>query len=139
EKPDHRHRWLLRLRRERPRGCRAAEQRDELAPPNLPCPGCGAARSEVERCTADPGPPRTGTVPGLQRSTSLRSVLRCARDTRCTVAPFHSITSWAVAMSLSGTSSPSAFAVLRLMTNSNLVGCWTGRSPGLSPLRMRST
>src|SRR5207248_7620644 len=28
---DHRHRRLLRARRERPRGCRAAEQRDELA------------------------------------------------------------------------------------------------------------
>src|SRR4029453_8485742 len=37
------------------------------------CPGCGAARSEVKRCIADPGPPRTLTVPGLQRPTSLRS------------------------------------------------------------------
>ena len=32
EKPDHRHRRLLRARRERPRRRRAAEQRDELAP-----------------------------------------------------------------------------------------------------------
>ena len=32
EKSDHRHRRLLRPRRERPCGCRAAEQRDELAP-----------------------------------------------------------------------------------------------------------
>src|SRR6516165_8162588 len=31
EKPDDRHRCLLRTRRERPRGCRTAEQRDELA------------------------------------------------------------------------------------------------------------
>src|SRR5215475_3468641 len=31
---DHRRRWLLRPRRERPRGRRAAEQRDELAPPH---------------------------------------------------------------------------------------------------------
>src|SRR5262249_24369274 len=31
EEPDHRHRRLLRARRERPRGRRAAEQRDELA------------------------------------------------------------------------------------------------------------
>ena len=31
EKPDHRHRLLLRARRERPRRRRAAEQRDELA------------------------------------------------------------------------------------------------------------
>jgi hypothetical protein len=28
-------------------------------------------------------------------------------------------------------------AVCRLMTNSNLVGCTTGRSVGLAPLRMR--
>src|SRR5262249_46010893 len=75
---------LLRARRERPRGRRSADERDELAAP-------------------------------------------------------HSITSWAAAMSFSGTLRPSACAVLRLTTNSNLVGCWTGRSPGLSPLRMRST
>src|SRR6516165_12223013 len=31
EKADHRHLWLLRARRERPRGCRAAKQRDERA------------------------------------------------------------------------------------------------------------
>jgi hypothetical protein len=31
EEPDHRHRRLLRVRRERPRG-RAAEQDDEFAP-----------------------------------------------------------------------------------------------------------
>ena len=34
EKPDHRHRRLLRTRRERPRGRRAANKRDELAPPH---------------------------------------------------------------------------------------------------------
>src|SRR5262245_54090817 len=32
EEPNHRHRRLLRPRRERPRGRRAAEKRDELAP-----------------------------------------------------------------------------------------------------------
>jgi hypothetical protein len=31
---------------------------------------------------------------------------------------------------------PSAFAVLRLITNSNLVGCCTGRSAGWAPLRI---
>src|SRR4029077_8865507 len=31
EEPDHRHRRLLRARCERPRHCRAADQRDELA------------------------------------------------------------------------------------------------------------
>src|SRR5262252_6851756 len=75
---------LLRVPRERPR-CRAAEQRDEIAPPP------------------------------------------------------HSITSSARASSVGGTSRPSVLAVLRLMINSNLVGCWIGRSAGLAPLKMRST
>src|SRR5262249_4190588 len=69
---------LLRPRRERPRS-RAAEQRDELAPPHL---------------------------------------------------RGHSMTSSARASSLSGISRPSAFAVLRLISNSNFVDCWTGRSAG---------
>src|SRR6516225_7422620 len=75
---------LLRTRRERPSGSRAAEQRDELA-------------------------------------------------------TLHSITSSASASRLGGISRPSAFAVLRLTANSNLVGCWTGSSLGFSPRRMRST
>src|SRR6516162_7963232 len=60
---NHRHRRLLRARRERPCNRRAAEQRDEFA-------------------------------------------------------PFHSITSSAVASSDGGTVSPSVLAVWRLMTNS---------------------
>src|SRR6266851_135619 len=34
---------------------------------------------------------------------------------------------------------PSVFAVLRLITSSNLVGCSTGKSAGLAPLRILST
>jgi hypothetical protein len=34
-------------------------------------------------------------------------------------------------------SNPSAFAVFRLITKSNFVDCWTGKSAGLSSLRMR--
>src|SRR5262249_36688753 len=83
DEADHRHRWLLRARRERP-CCRAAENRDEIA-------------------------------------------------------ALHSITSSARASSVGGTSRPSAFAVLRLITSSYLVGSWTGNSAGFSPLRMRST
>ena len=51
----------------------------------------------------------------------------------------HSITSSAVASNDGGTVRPRAFAVLTLNTNSYLVGCWTGRSAGFSPLRIRST
>src|SRR5262249_39767976 len=53
--------------------------------------------------------------------------------------PHHSITSSARASSVGGISRPSALAVLRLITNSYLVGYCTGKSAGLSPLRMRST
>src|SRR4029079_4429621 len=34
---------------------------------------------------------------------------------------------------------PRVLAALRLTTSSNLVGCSTGRSPGVAPLRIRST
>ena len=50
----------------------------------------------------------------------------------------YSITSSARASTVAGTSRPSALAVLRLMTNSNLVGCSIGRSAGLAPLRILS-
>ena len=49
----------------------------------------------------------------------------------------YSTTSSARADSVGGTSMPSAFAVLRLITNSNLVDCMIGRSAGLVPWRMR--
>src|SRR4029453_2481159 len=47
--------------------------------------------------------------------------------------PHHSITSSAATSSLSGTVSPSALAVVRLITSSNLVDRSTGRSVGLTP------
>src|SRR5262249_29713672 len=84
DKPDHRHRGLLRARRERPRNCCAAEQRDERA-------------------------------------------------------PLHSITSSARASSDGGMVRPSTFAVVWWMVSSNLVGCWTGISPGFAPRRILST
>ena len=50
EKSDHRHRRLLRPRRERPRGRRAAEQRDELAPFSFDhLIGAGEQRSAARR------------------------------------------------------------------------------------------
>src|SRR5215831_14825130 len=73
---------LLRARRERPRGCRPAEERDERA-------------------------------------------------------ALHSITSSARPSSIGGTVRPIVLAVFRLITSSNLVGCWTGRSAGFSPMNMR--
>src|SRR5262249_59559881 len=54
------------------------------------------------------------------------------------LASSHSITSSASASTFGGISRPSAFAVARLTTSSNFVGCSTGRSAGLAPLRMRA-
>src|SRR5262249_10104560 len=84
KEPDHRHRGLLRARRERPRR-RATEQPDELAP------------------------------------------------------PYHSITSSARASSVGGNVMPRTLAVIRLMISSTFTACWTGRSAGLCPLKMRPT
>ena len=54
-------------------------------------------------------------------------------------AGLHSMTSAARASSVGGTSRPSALAVLRFTAISNFAGNCTGRSPGFSPRRMRST
>src|SRR5262249_36864025 len=54
-------------------------------------------------------------------------------------AVHHSSTWSARASSEGGIVRPSALAVLRLMTRSNFVGCSTGRSAGLAPLRILST
>jgi hypothetical protein len=53
--------------------------------------------------------------------------------------PLHCITSSAVANSVSGTVRPSAFAILWLITSSNLVASCTGKSAGLAPFRIRPT
>ena len=49
------------------------------------------------------------------------------------------ITSVAWKRMVGGMVRPSAWAVLRLITSSNFVGCSTGRSAGLAPLRILST
>src|SRR5262245_27792414 len=64
---------------------------------------------------------------------------RSASEQLDELAPLHSITSSAWARSGSGTLRPSVFATLRFTTKSYLVGSWTGISPALTPLRMRST
>ena len=40
---------------------------------------------------------------------------------------------------VAGILSPSAFAVVRLIVNSNLLGCWIDKSAGLAPLRILAT
>src|SRR5262249_39020899 len=76
---------------------------------------------------------------GLLRARRERPRRRRTAEQRDERAPLHSITSSARPSSGSGTVRPSASAVFALMTNSNLVGCTTGRSAGLSPLSIRAT
>src|SRR6185295_19262229 len=54
-------------------------------------------------------------------------------------ACFHRITLSARASTLGGIVRPICFAVFRLITSSNFVGCSTGRSAGFAPFRILST
>ena len=80
-------------------------------------------------------PPKAdiGTQSRNVRFVPKADILRGGRDWR------YSITSSATARSCGGNVSPSAFAVLRLRTRSNLVGCSIGRSPGFAPARILAT
>ena len=51
----------------------------------------------------------------------------------------HLITLSALASTFGGIVRPICLAVFKLITNSNFVGCSTGRSAGLAPLRILST
>src|SRR5437763_16966083 len=73
----------------------------------------------------------------LLRAERARRRHRAAQQQQIT-AP-HSMTSSARARIDGGTVRPSALAVLRLTTSSNLAGRWTGRSAGLVPASTRPT
>src|SRR5262249_37202325 len=62
-----------------------------------------------------------------------------AAEERDELAPFHSITSSARKSTEGGMVRSRDFAVLRFTANSNFVGCSTGRSAGLTPLRTLAT
>src|SRR6516164_4190779 len=71
---------------------------------------------------------------------------RCERPCRCRAAEqrddgaaIHSMTSSARSRNDSGIAKPSALAVVRFTTRSNLVGCSTGMSAGFAPRRILST
>src|SRR5262245_20860173 len=96
----------------------------------------GMARRGIGRPTADKADYRHRR---LLRARYQRPCSRAAEQRDELASPDHSITSSARASNVGGISRPSAFAVLRLITRLYLVGICTGRSPGLSPFRMRST
>jgi hypothetical protein len=63
---------------------------------------------------------------------------RHVRLSRCTPHAYW-ITSSARRSSDGGIAIPSTWAVFKLMTSSNFVGCSTGKSAGLAPFRILST
>src|SRR5262245_45866289 len=90
----------------------------------------GTAGGGTAREYADPPDPLALLRPRLERP-------RCrAAEQRDERAAHHSITSSAQALSVGGISRPTVRAVGRLVNKSNLVDCITGRSLGLSPLRI---
>jgi hypothetical protein len=73
------------------------------------------------------------------RLSSARRARRAVRTGQEATSGCYSMTSSAIIRKSRPTVRPSAFAAFRLMTSSNLVGCWTGKSAGLAPLRILST
>jgi hypothetical protein len=103
------------------------------APSNV-CFGSKAdkpSRAKIHRCPllSESGQTRVRSDCPLCANTGLM---------HCSKRHLYSITSSARESRVGGTVRPSALAVLRLMTSSNLVGCSTGRSPGLAPLKILS-
>src|SRR5262249_28512033 len=78
-------------------------------------------------------------ISAYRNSITRRGNRRHAAEQRDELASVHSITSSARASSVGGTSMPSALAVIKLMTKSNLVGCSTGRSEGFDPRKILPT
>jgi hypothetical protein len=120
------------------------------------CAGCGRPPNPLAASLAATRRPEYGRSPHPRQTSAAHPRTRsgcCARAASGHAAALpmsvknsrplqlrdHSITSSARASKLSGTVRPSALAVLRLIASSYLVGACTGRSAGLSPLRMRST
>jgi hypothetical protein len=102
------------------------------------CHGCCFHKAALYRAETD-ATPRCNDVCFASESRHPAADLRCPLSANSGHGTTYSITSSARARSVGGTVRPSNLAVLRLMTNSYLVGACTGRPAGFSPLRMRST
>jgi cyclic-di-GMP phosphodiesterase TipF (flagellum assembly factor) len=106
-------------------------------------PGAAASRPGAARPGREAGgiaAPARGSAAedALPRLPAPRELSRPAVPRRVGSVPY-SITSSARSRKPAGISSPSALAARPLMTNSNLLGCSTGRSAGLAPFNILST
>ena len=106
--------------------------------------GAAHGRRKISGHACMSGPCRASAAPTGTRQFLLSTDILCGLRHVSNVpisdmAPSHSITSSARASNVGDISRPSAFAVLRLITRSNFVGCSTGRSAGFAPRRILST
>jgi len=106
-----------------------ANPTNDNEPLSHPCPCCGGRMIIIETF-------ERGATP-RHRPTDPVTLFSIDTSMRCSKSALYSITSLALSCMSRLTVSPSAVAVFRLITSSNLVGCSTGRSLGFSPLRMR--
>src|SRR5262249_40898695 len=92
--------------------------------------------------------PRADSAPVIDSGHIVGQMIRCTNNGRFSWTSLATasdmwqvywITSFAWKRSNGGIVRPRALAVFRLMTNSNFMGCSTGRSSGLAPLRILST
>src|SRR5262249_49133299 len=105
------------------------------------------AQASDERCENRRGSRRGGVISEIPDPIHFPSLLRPQPERRSEElshgsregATVHSITRSARSSTDGGMVRPRAFAVLRLITSSYFVGCSTGRSAGLAPLRILST
>ncbi len=129
---------------------RAFVQQADRRQMSAPFPACIPGRAQDAR---DPGPlrrrPGAQVIHGWHRTPRRppsrprwREPIQASGSHRgeaiARAAPY-SITSSARVSTVNGIESPSAFAALRLMTISSVVGCSIGMSDGLAPLRILST
>src|SRR5437763_2004511 len=98
----------------------------------------GEISHEVRLGTSRKSRSRPGTSVHWGEAVQGDSALEMTRLTRSShSADRYSMISSAIEDRPGGTLRPNAFAVFRLITNSNLVDWTAGRSAGLAPLRMR--
>src|SRR6266511_3247631 len=121
-----------------------------LRPPVLDCDVSALNVTKVPQALCE-GFKRIGkhgrTVPEETDAVELSQLLaacdewprRCAAEQRDEIAANHSITASTRSKNASGIVRPMAFAVLRLIASSNLVGCSMGKSLGCLPCKILCT
>jgi hypothetical protein len=95
-----------------------------------------SGKSVTKILASEVSPVRSAAEMTTTASCTHRRLVKAPVRAVSTTNPPYSMSSSARARTGGGIVSPSALAVFKLTTSSNFVGCWTGRSAGLAPLRI---